>query len=142
MPLVGFVAWAIPGAGHLLIGEKGRGIIFLIVITLVFWAGIAIGGVKSTVNPQERSLWFLGQACAGIHPLAALVWGRQIEIPANADMTRWIPFGHTEDTAVVYTAIAGMLNILIFFDALTRLERLAAGDSHIEPPRANRRASS
>lgn len=93
------------------------------VIAVTFWSGVAIGGVKNTVNPNDRSLWFLGQVCAGVHPLAALTWGRQIDIPPDADQTEWIAFGQSEDISVIYTAIAGMLNILIILDVLMRAER-------------------
>jgi len=123
IPIAGLLAWVVPGLGHFYIGERGRGVIFMAVIALTFWTGVAIGGVKNTVNPTDRTLWFLGQVCAGVHPLAALAWGRQIEVPPDAHQTDWIAFGQTEDISVIYTAIAGMLNVLIILDVLVRAER-------------------
>jgi len=142
VPIAGLLAWAVPGAGHLFIGERSRGVIFMTIITLTFWSGVAIGGVKNTVNPTERSLWFLGQVCAGVHPLAALVWGEQIEIPAGADRAEWIAYGQTEDIAVIYTAIAGMLNLLVIFDVLIRAERQLSHQSQGTPGRGLRRTTS
>lgn len=139
LPAVGLLSWLLPGVGHLVIGERTRGIILLATITLTFWTGIAVGGVKNTVNPQERSLWFLGQVCAGIHPMIAIAWSRQIEIPTGADLSRWISYGQTEEVGVVYTTIAGMLNILVIFDVLSRAERgptVAAPLEARRPPRS------
>jgi len=79
--------------------------------------------VKNTINPQERSLWFLGQVCAGVHPFAAIAWSRQVQIPPNADKTKYIAYGQMEDISIVYTAIAGMLNLLVILDVLVRAER-------------------
>jgi hypothetical protein len=123
MLIAALLGWAIPGAGHLYVGERVRGFIFLVTITLTFWGGVAIGGVKNTVNPQERALWFLGQACTGVHPFLAIAWSRRIEIPAEANKSTWIAYGQMEDISVVYTAIAGMLNILVILDVLGRAER-------------------
>jgi hypothetical protein len=68
-------------------------------------------------------LWFLGQVCAGIHPFLAIAWSRQVEIPSGADRSRWIAYGQMEDISIVYTAIAGMLNLLVILDVLVRAER-------------------
>ena len=124
VPIAGVLAWVIPGAGHFFIGERGRGLIFMITIALTFWGGVAIGGVKNTVNPEERTLWFLGQACAGVHPFLAVAWSRHVELPAGADRARWVAYGQMEDISIVYTAIAGFLNLLVILDALGRAERM------------------
>ena len=142
VPIAGVLAWALPGLGHWYIGERGRGVIFMAVIALTFWSGVAIGGVKNTVNPNDRSLWFLGQVCAGVHPLAALLWGRQIEIPPDANQADWIAFGQAEDISVIYTAIAGMLNILIILDVLVRAERPLPSRQQGAPGNAARRTTS
>ena len=70
--------------------------------------------------------WFLAQVCAGVHPFLAITWSRQVEIPTGADRSRWIAYGQMEDISVVYTAIAGMLNVLVILDVLARAERLGA----------------
>ena len=128
VPFAGLLAWILPGLGHLYIGERGRGLIFMITIALTFWGGVAVGGVKNTVNPQTRSLWFLGQVCAGVHPFAAIAWSRRVEIPPDADKTRYIAYGQMEDISIVYTAIAGMLNLLVILDVLVRAERGPSGE--------------
>jgi hypothetical protein len=122
VPIAGLLGWLLPGAGHLFIGERVRGIIFLAVIAVTFWTGVAIGGVKNTVNPHERSLWFLGQIGAGSHTLGVLAWSRQMAEPAQPGSPDRYAYGRAEEVSVVYTAICGMLNILIIFDVLVRAE--------------------
>lgn len=143
MPVAALVGWLVPGAGHVFIGERARGVIFFVVISLTFWTGIAVGGVKNTVNTKDRYLWFLGQVCAGVHPMAAIVWSRNMDGPpaGAAGDPRWIAYGHTEDTAVVYTAIAGMLNILVVLDVLARLEK-GGGQRSRAAPASSRRTGS
>jgi len=125
MIAAGLASWLVPGSGHLLIGERKRGVIFLVVITLTFWTGVAIGGVKNTVSPADRTLWFAGQICAGGHALATLAWASALPSPSEAGQyaKNVIGYGRTEEVSVVYTAIAGMLNILIILDVLVRAEQ-------------------
>ncbi len=136
VPVAGLLTWLLPGAGHLFIGERGRGIIFLATIAVTFWTGVAIGGVKNTVNYQDRRLWFVGQICTGGHALATIVWSRRLP---DGDTTLKA-YGRAEEISVVYTAICGMLNILILFDVLVRAERGAVAVSPRAPP-GPRRAS-
>ena len=121
MAAAGALTWLAPGVGHLFIGERARGIIFLVVISITFWTGIAVGGVKNTVDPENRRLWFMGQICAGGHTLVAMQWSNLLP-----DDPRLKAFGHEEEISVVYTAVCGMLNILVIFDVLTRCERQSA----------------
>ncbi|MBI4578928.1 MAG: hypothetical protein HY718_04445 [Planctomycetes bacterium] len=133
MVIAAVASWVLPGLGHLLIGERTRGIIFIVVVTLTFWTGVAIGGVKNTVSPADRTLWFAGQICAGGHSLLALACGAAVGTPQETGRhpAMLIGYGRTEEVSVVYTAIAGMLNILIILDVLVRAERrslpMAAG---------------
>jgi hypothetical protein len=129
MIVAALATWLVPGLGHLLIGDRTRGIAFLVVITLTFWTGVAIGGVKNTVSPVDRTLWFAGQICAGGHTLATLAWAGTMDMPIDRPGPEGpfpasiIGYGRTEEVSVVYTAIAGMLNILIILDVLVRAEK-------------------
>ena len=134
IPIAGFLTWLLPGAGHIFLGERARGMIFMITIALTFWTGVAVGGVKNTVNPQDRGLWFLGQICAGGHTLAVLFWSRQIDNPTEDKKADLIAYGRSEEVSIVYTAICGMLNILIIFDVVSRAEKQTAPVSRRGPP--------
>ncbi len=110
-----------PGLGHLLIGERVRGLIILVAITLTFWGGVAIGGVHDTVYPRARKAWFMGQVCTGGHALAAHAWGESVRgQPGSYPGMK----GHWQsvETGVVYTGVAGLLNLLAIIDALSRAD--------------------
>ena len=141
VPVAGLLAWVLPGAGHLFIGERTRGVIFMTAIAVTFWGGVAIGGVKNTVNPRQRSLWFLAQICAGSHALAALAWSKQIDLAPEQAPSTLIAYNKAEEISVVYTAICGMLNLLIILDVLVRAEKWAAALPERGPPGKARRTS-
>jgi hypothetical protein len=87
--LAGFLAWLIPGAGHVYIGRVRRGIILFVTIAAMFWAGVAMGGVM-TVDARYETWWCCGQLLAGIHGLVG--WFRQEriykELEADPDVAK------------------------------------------------------
>ena len=139
MPLAVFLAWLIPGAGHLFLGHRARGLIFLVTITLTFWTGMAVGGVRGTVDPKERKLWFLAQVCTGGNALSGLLLHEVVQPPppdpdveqaayrlgmrSAAGPTPYVGHWLGLDVAVHYTGVAGLLNLLVIFDVILRAER-------------------
>ena len=121
VPIAGFLAWLIPGAGHLYIGERVRGIICLIVITLTFWTGVAVGSVQGTVAPHSRELWFAAQLGTGGNALAAYGLHRAVS-PETAIAEKVVASGNwlSAEVGVHYTGVAGLLNLLVIIDALMR----------------------
>ena len=124
VPLAGLLAWLVPGLGHFFIGERIRGLIYLVTITVTFWGGIAIGGVRDTVNPGARTTWFMAQTCTGVHGLAAFGWAQSLRSQPKENQP---PPGHyrSVDTGVVYSGVAGLLNLLVILDALVRADWVA-----------------
>lgn len=150
--IAGLLAWIVPGLGHWYLGHRTRAIVIMVVITVTFWCGVAIGGVKSTVDPSENRLWFLAQICNGGHTIVAALWSSQLEpivyrCPSCGASLESRPTGgepcpncrkaigsvelasHTRlafwpqvDIAIVYTGIAGLLNVLVILDAIARAE--------------------
>jgi len=123
VPLAGFLGWVVPGLGHWFIGEKARGLIYLVTITVTFWGGVAIGGVRDTVDPSARTAWFLAQTCTGVNALIAHQWGEQVRSRPDPQFV-YRALHRAADTGVVYTGIAGLLNLLAIFDALTRADAM------------------
>ena len=125
MPIAGLLAWLVPGLGHIYLGLRGRGAVCLVTITATFWTGVAIGGVRGTVDPKERKLWFIAQLCSAVNTVAAYGLNR-----SNAhDLARegkTAPVAHwaSADVGVHYTGVAGLLNLLVIFDAISRAETL------------------
>lgn len=116
------LTWVLPGLGHIYIGHRARGCIFLVVIAVTFWGGVAIGGVKTTIQPQERQAWFLAQICTGSHALAAMAWSDRIP-DKGSSYNAYYP---ADDISVVYAGVAGLLNVLVIFDVLSRGENASA----------------
>lgn len=120
------LAWAVPGLGHIYLGQRTRGLIFTVVIGVTFWGGVAIGGVKTTIQPQERQAWFMAQICTGGHALAAMSWSKRIEDRQSYEFSPYVAYYPADDLSVVYTGVAGLLNVLVIFDVLSRSERADA----------------
>lgn len=116
IPVAGLLAWILPGAGHFYLGHWKRGLIFLVAIGATFWSGVAIGAVRYTVDPHERTAWFMAQLCTGTHGLAACVWGESARSHTPAPAAS--PSYRSSDTGVVYSGVAGLLNLLVIVNAL------------------------
>ncbi len=127
VPVAGLLTWILPGLGHFYLGDRARGLILLVTITATFWSGVAIGGAAGTVNPHERKLWFLAQLGTGGNTLAAYGLSRRVlaELPPS-DKPPFLGHWLSTDVGVHYTGVAGLLNLLIILDALSRAEPSAA----------------
>lgn len=107
-------AWLIPGVAHLVIGERVRGVIFMITIHLLFFAGLFIGGTQC-ISPSDQPIWSITQFLAGWPMLLARLLQR-IPVGGPAEYSPRI-----QDVGAVYCGIAGMLNLLVLFDAMLRI---------------------
>lgn len=108
MVVAGLLAWAIPGAGHFLIGERRRAVIVFLTITLTFAAGLYVGSI-GVVDPVNAKPWYVAQILAS--PLVGVL----------ANVTRsgqYAVYGRAADVGQIYTSIAGMLNLLCILSAV------------------------
>ncbi len=123
MPIAGFLAWIVPGLGHIYLGHRTRGLILLLTISGTFWTGVAIGGVRGTVDPKERSLWFIAQLCTAGNTVSSYYLHRSVAARTTTeDEAPVVPHWASVDVGVHYTGVAGLLNLLIIFDAIARAE--------------------
>lgn len=131
VPLSGALAWVLPGLGHYYLGERKRAIILFVTITATFWSGVALGGVKRTIDPSYRKLWFIAQLCTGVEALAGYAWHARVEPtstlidPATRKQREVPPFGgywSSIEIGIHYTGVAGLLNLLAILDAMMRAE--------------------
>jgi hypothetical protein len=110
LALVCLLAWLIPGAGHLWQGRRQKGLIFLVVLPLMFLVGLQLHG---RLFPLEMSdpLVFLGA-----------IADRGIGAPYF--LARFLDAGSGIVTAVSYEygntflMTAGLLNFLVILDAV------------------------
>jgi hypothetical protein len=131
-PLVALAAWLVPGAGYWLIGQRIRGLVVGVSILLIFAAGLLIGGMHVIDAPTGLTVqlilqkpWFIGQVLAGPVSLFASYlannWGTHID-PITFQRTVGVAFSHARvnEIGTLYTAVAGMLNLMAIIDAAYR----------------------
>jgi len=117
--------WLIPGLGHLLLGQRRRGLVILVGILGLWTAGLLIGGISVIEHRSESGQfrpWFLGQMI--VAPSLAVDYlhlrmraGHQRRfgtLPQPTDQTLpYVPaFGRAHEIGTLYTALAGLLNLL------------------------------
>ncbi|MEA2736176.1 MAG: hypothetical protein QOE14_2627 [Humisphaera sp.] len=133
-PVVALAGWALPGLGYWLIGQRGRAITCGITIILVFLAGILIAGVRvvqapdmsASGNPFQRILqrpWFIGQVLTG--PIGITTAMISEKLAASPTYRAIESKARLAEIGTLYTAVAGMLNLLTIIDASHRAARIA-----------------
>jgi len=107
--LLCLASWAIPGAGHLWLGRRSKGLVFLVALPLMFAIGIALHG---RLFPFDLSEWLV---C-----LAAVA---DLGIGVPYFISGALGYGAGEVRAVTYEygnaflIVAGLLNLLVVIDA-------------------------
>ena len=106
---MGILAWLVPGAGHLLAGRRSKGLIFLVMLPLMFAIGLWLQG---RLFPLELSdpLVFLG-AIANRGIGAPYVIARLMDAGAGTVTAASYEYGNT------FLMTAGLLNFLVILDA-------------------------
>jgi len=107
--LLCLASWAIPGAGHLWLGRRQKGVVFLIALSLMFAIGLAIHGRLFPFDFSE--------------PLVALAAIADLGIGLIYMVASALGFGAGDVRAVTYEygnaflIVAGLLNLLVVIDA-------------------------
>lgn len=109
LALVCLAAWLVPGAAHLWLGRRQKGLIFLVVLPLMFAVGLALNG---RLFPLELSdpLVFLG-AIANRGLGAPYIIARLMDLGAGLVTAASYEYGNT------FLMTAGLLNFLVILDA-------------------------
>jgi hypothetical protein len=103
-------AWLLPGAGHLYLGRRGKGLLFLGAIGSLFLLGVAMDSRLQLYLGLEDPLallFSLAQMAMGVPYFAARALGYE----AGRVTSVTYEYGNT------FTAVAGLLNILVILDA-------------------------
>ena len=107
--LLCLAAWAIPGAGHLWLGRRAKGLVFLVAIPLMFAIGLAVQG---RIFPFDFSDPLVGlMALADIGNGLPCVMANAIGY-AGGDVT-----AATYEYGNAFVIVAGLLNVLVVIDA-------------------------
>ncbi len=132
--LAAFLAWLLPGAGHIYQGRIGKGLLFFFCIVGTFVYGLYLGDghvVYASWRPEDRNLAYICQIGVGLPALPALVqahrvrsgrrplWSGIMAPPRDPDeLAAWHERLYRYfDLGKIYTMIAGLLNVLAIYDA-------------------------
>lgn len=107
--LLCLAAWAIPGLGHLWQGRRIKGLIFLLVLPLMFAIGLAIQG---RLFPFE-----LGDPLVGLACIADLGVGLPYFIASALGLGAGDVRAVTYEYGNAFVMTAGLLNFLVVIDA-------------------------
>jgi hypothetical protein len=150
-PLAAFLAWLVPGAGHMYQRRYAKGSLFMVCILSIWMLGFALGGghvVYASWVPGDKRWHYILQAGVGAAALPALVqgdrmrrqtdpltgetlpgyepiWGgfmapphRPVVEDRTDEVSAWFAIhGAGYEMGTWYTMIAGLLNILVIYDA-------------------------
>ena len=106
--MVGLAGWAIPGAGHMLIGQKKHAIIICLTICLTFAIGLHVGSI-GVVDKAESWPWYIAQIMNS--PAVIL-------INETTKAGGYPVYGKPLEIGQIYTSIAGLLNLLCIINAV------------------------
>jgi hypothetical protein len=146
--VAGFLSYLVPGLGQIMQGRISKGLVFFVSLYALFFYGWALGQERNIylptdVAPDKRtsSLFgdlyvrphFVGQFFIGVAAWPAIwqyayydeskdegpVLGRMMRAPNDKEINRLQQEGSKLwDLGWVYTVIAGVLNILVIYDAI------------------------
>jgi hypothetical protein len=103
------VAWIVPGAGHIWLGRRRAGVVFLFAIVAMFAIGV---GIQGRLFPFDFS-----------EPLVGLAAGADLGVGLPYFIATTLGFGDGQVRAVTYEygnafiIAAGLLNLLVMIDA-------------------------
>jgi hypothetical protein len=107
--LVIALSWAVPGLGHLLLGRREKGAVFLVALPVMFVIGLFLQGRIFPFQVSDILVMLAALADLGIGLVYFLAWP--------------LGYGAGKVTAVTYEygnaflIVAGLLNLLVILDA-------------------------
>ena len=116
-----------PGLGHYMLGQRQRAAILAATIGSLWLGGLLVGGVD-VINRSDHTFWFVGQVL--VAPSAAVEVYRARALSQyklrryNTELSPYnnppyaLSFGRVEEQGILYTALAGLLNLLAVLDVL------------------------
>ena len=107
----GLLAWVWPGLGHLYLGRRGKGLLVMGSILALFGLGVAMDSrlqLHLGLEDPLALLFSLAQMGIGAPYVLARLMGYEVGVVTSPSYE----YGNT------FTAVAGLLNILVVLDAL------------------------
>jgi hypothetical protein len=107
--LMCLAAWFIPGAGHLWLRRSQKGLVFLLLLPLMFLVGLLISGRIFPFEASEPLVLLAAFADLGIGLPYFLAW--MAGAGGGTVTSATYEYGNT------YIIVAGLLNMLVVLDA-------------------------
>ena len=107
--LICLAAWAIPGAGHLLLGRLQKGLTFLIALLLMFLFGLWLEGRLFPIEITQPLVALAALADMGIG--VAFFIARSAGVGAGRVVALTYEYGNA------FLIVAGLMNMLVVLDA-------------------------
>ena len=107
--VVCIVSWLVPGAGHLMLGRRQKGVIFLVLLPLMFAIGLWL---------QGRLFPFLwSDPLVGLGALASLGMGVPYFIAKALELGPGVVTAASYEYGNTFLIVSGLLNMLVVIDA-------------------------
>lgn len=109
LALLALGAWLVPGGGHLWLGRRGKGLVFLVALTAMFAFGLALEGRLFSFQASE--------------PLVFLAALAELAMGVPYFIARAIGFDQGQVAAIAFEyanaflIVSGLLNMLVVLDA-------------------------
>jgi hypothetical protein len=107
--LISFIAWFVPGAGHLWQGRTQKGLIFLVALPLMFAVGLLLQG---RLFPFEVS-----QPLVALAALASLGNGLPYFLATLLGLGSGVVTAASYEYGNTFIIVSGLLNMLVVLDA-------------------------
>ena len=107
--LLCLASWAIPGAGHLWLGRRAKGLIFLVSLPLMLALGLAIQGRLFPFDVSDLLVGLAALADVGI----GLTYFVATSLGFGAGNVRAVTYEYGN----AFLIVAGLLNLLVVIDA-------------------------
>ena len=103
------LAYLVPGAGHIYLGHRRRGLAFFAIVAALFTMGVWLDGVLYTVANAQRQLLGLLAAIGSMGSGLVYLFGRMFG-PAGDFKSFTFEYGR------MFTLTAGLMNLLLVLD--------------------------
>lgn len=103
------VSWLVPGAGHLILGRRQKGIIFLVALPVMFVIGLAL---KGRLFP-----FVFSEPLVGLAAIANVGMGIPYFIAKLLSLGPGVVTAASYEYGNTFLIVAGLLNMLVTIDA-------------------------
>ena len=103
------VSWLVPGAGHLMLGRRQKGLVFLIALPVMFAIGLALDG--------RLFPFVFSEPLVGLAAIANLGMGMTYFIAKGLALGKGVVTAASYEYGNTFLIVSGLLNMLVAIDA-------------------------